>query len=70
MKETGKNMMKQEQKVQPRVLIFPSHTSIVMRNVHMFQFSIQNTLQFTYISDLSRYTILETFNDILKEGRR
>ena len=62
--------MKQTQKVRSRVLMFSSHPSIHMRNVHMFQFSIQNTLHFTYISDLSRYTTLETFNDIFKEGRR
>ena len=64
MKKTRKNIMEQEQKVQLRVLTITSHRFQVRRNVHMFHISIQNSLQFTYISDLSRYTILETFNDI------
>ena len=44
------------------------------RKVQKFDFPQVWTLHFSYISDLSRYNILETFNDILmktlKEGRR
>lgn len=46
----------------------------IFRNVQKFDFAQRWTLHFSNISDLSRYNILETFNDIcnehLKEGRR
>ena len=48
--------------------------SNIFRNVRKFDFAQRWTLHFSNISDLSRYNILETFNDIfmktLKEGRR
>ena len=48
--------------------------SNIFRNVQKFDFAQRWTLHFSNISDLSRYNILETFNDIcnehLKEGRR
>ena len=48
--------------------------SNIFRNVQKFDFTQRRTLHFSNISDLSRYNILETFNDIcnehLKEGRR
>ena len=53
-----------KEKVQHQTVTISASPKCAMRNVHLFHISIQNTLQFTYISDLSRYTILETFNDI------
>ena len=49
------------------------HIRVKHRNkyVQKFHFTYDQTLHFKDISDLFRYNIfLETFNDILKEGRR
>ena len=73
-KDCEKENKKMKVRAQMKKKLVVNVRSNIFRNVQKFDFTQRWTLHFSNISDLSRYNILETFNDIcnehLKEGRR